>query len=65
MDRETRQRVAEAKRELAEVLQSLGGRAAGGTDQQSPTLAVFTGNVTIARFVQCTHTGEHACEQLD
>lgn len=54
MDRETRERLAQAKTELAEVLQSLTGNARLGHPVvgESGTV-IFTGSVTIQRFVHC------------
>lgn len=61
MDRETQQRLAQAKRELAEVLRSLQGGPGNDGDRHSQVV-VFTGNVTITRFVQCTARSLQPCE---
>lgn len=62
MDKETRARLAEARRELAEVLQSLQGRPRAESTQNRSAVAVFTGNVTIARFVQCSYEWVRPCD---
>lgn len=61
MDRETQQRLAQAKRELAEVLRSLQGGVRTDDDHHGQVV-VFTGNVTITRFVQYTPQGLQTCE---
>lgn len=54
MDRETRERLAQAKSELAEVLQSLAGKTrAAQPALGEPGTVIFTGPVTIERFVHC------------
>lgn len=53
MDSDTRARIAEAKRELTELLQSLAPPAPDPRTDFAP-VNVFTGSVTITRFIQYT-----------
>lgn len=57
MDRDTRERIAEAKRELTELLQSLAVRPADPPPAHQP-VNIFTGAVTIVRFVQSFGGGD-------
>lgn len=61
MDRDTRARVAEAKRELTELLQSLAPRPTELPATRQP-VNIFTGAVTIVRFIQYTQGGHSSCD---
>lgn len=62
MDRDTRARVAEAKRELTELLQSLAPRPADAPTGTRQPVTIFTGAVTIVRFIQYTQGGHTPCD---